>query len=359
MKTNLHKGDDLLIKKTLAVFLMFVLIFTLNYNVFADTSTDDANKLKQVQNTKKDLQSKVEALDKEINDVLTKIDMNKKDMNKMAQNIKDSQLRLDNEEKSIRLQTYLMNKRLRALYMCNGTGYLEVILNSSSFSDFLSRIDTISRIMKYDKELIKNIEEQRDAEAKQKETLVTENGKLEALKASNTNILTKLNSDIKQQNDLLSKATEQEKQIIAEQKAKELAEQKARELAAAQAKARETAAAQAAPKNNTSLLAAPSAGGPKAGSYSKVLNMEATAYSGSGFASYGSQVTRNPNGYSIIAVDPSVIPIHSKVYVSGYGYAYADDTGLLIRGDIIDVYFPTDADANAWGRQNVQVYILN
>lgn len=331
---------------------MLILMFTLSSSVFADTSTSDASKLKQVQDTKKDLQSKVQALDKEINDVLKKIDENKKSINTLALKIKNNQTKLDNEEKSIKLQNDLMNKRLKALYMCGGTGYIDVILNSSSFSDFLSRVNTISKIMKYDKDLIANIQEQRDAETKEKENLSNENERLSVLKAENSNTLNKLLADIKNQNDLLSKATDQEKAIIAEQKAKEEAAQKARALAQAQAAA-------AAAKNSTTLLASPAAGAPKAGSYSKVINVDATAYSGYGYTSNNMPVTRNPNGYSTIAVDPEVIPLNSKVYVSGYGYAYAADTGAAIRGNIIDVYFPTEAEANAWGRRSVQVYILN
>lgn len=335
-------------KKTIYVFLTLILLFTISCSVFADTITDDASKLKQVQETKKDLQSNVQALDKEINDVLKKIDVNKKAINTLALKIKNNQTKLDNEEKSIKLQTTLMNKRLRALYICGGTGYLEVILDSNSFSDFLSRVTTISKIMKYDKELIANIEEQKEAETKQKESLNSQNTDLAVLKTENSNTLNKLLADIKKQNDLLSKATTQEKQIIADQKAKELAAKKARELAQA-----------AVSKNSTSLLASPASGAPKAGSYSKSISVDATAYSGFGCTTIGSQVTRNPNGTSTIAVDPQVIPLYSKVYVSGYGYAIAADTGSAIQGNIIDVYFSTEAEANDWGRRSVQVYILN
>ena len=70
-------------------------------------------------------------------------------------------------------------------------------------------------------------------------------------------------------------------------------------------------------------------------------------------------VLRDPNGYSTIAVDPSVIPLGTKVYVEGYGYAIAADTGGAIKGNRVDLFFNTEAEASNWGVRNLDVYILN
>jgi len=97
-------------------------------------------------------------------------------------------------------------------------------------------------------------------------------------------------------------------------------------------------------------------------SASKVINMKSTAYNsaetGSNITASGAVAVRNPSGYSTIAVDPSVIPLGTKVYVEGYGYAIAQDTGGAIKGNIIDVYFNTMTEVNAWGVKYVNVYIL-
>ena len=53
----------------------------------------------------------------------------------------------------------------------------------------------------------------------------------------------------------------------------------------------------------------------------------------------------NPGGLSTVAVDPRVIPLGSKVWVKGYGYAIAADTGGAIKGNIIDVYVNSEAEA--------------
>lgn len=58
-------------------------------------------------------------------------------------------------------------------------------------------------------------------------------------------------------------------------------------------------------------------------------------------------------------MDPRVIPMGSKVYVEGYGYAIASDTGSAIKGNIIDVFFNTKVEALNWGRRNVKIRIIN
>jgi uncharacterized protein YabE (DUF348 family) len=97
-------------------------------------------------------------------------------------------------------------------------------------------------------------------------------------------------------------------------------------------------------------------------SASKVINMKTTAYNsaetGSNITASGAVAVRNASGYSTIAVDPSVIPLGTKVYVEGYGYAIAQDTGGAIKGNIIDLYFNSMSEVNAWGVKYVNVYIL-
>ncbi len=95
----------------------------------------------------------------------------------------------------------------------------------------------------------------------------------------------------------------------------------------------------------------------------KQLTVEATAYTAScegcsGVTATGVDLKANPN-QKVIAVDPSVIPLGSKVYVEGYGEAIAADTGGAIKGNKIDVFVPAQADAQQWGRKTVNVTVLN
>ena len=90
----------------------------------------------------------------------------------------------------------------------------------------------------------------------------------------------------------------------------------------------------------------------------KQISCSATAYSGGALTCTGTQPSRNVNGISTIAVDPSVIPLGTKVFVDGYGYAIASDTGGAIKGNKIDVYFNNKAETQRWGVRNVKVTIV-
>jgi 3D (Asp-Asp-Asp) domain-containing protein len=64
-------------------------------------------------------------------------------------------------------------------------------------------------------------------------------------------------------------------------------------------------------------------------------------------------------GRGVIAVDPSVIPYGTRVWIPGYGYAVANDCGGAIKRDRIDLCFDTVAEAIRWGRRSVTIIILD
>jgi 3D (Asp-Asp-Asp) domain-containing protein len=89
------------------------------------------------------------------------------------------------------------------------------------------------------------------------------------------------------------------------------------------------------------------------------MRMLATAYTAyCGGRCSGRTALGWPARYGIVAVDPRVIPLRSHLYIPGYGYAVAGDTGGAIRGSRIDLGFNTYRDARQFGRRDVVVYIL-
>ncbi|EEL70263.1 3D domain protein [Bacillus mycoides] len=143
-----------------------------------------------------------------------------------------------------------------------------------------------------------------------------------------------------------------------EAKAREMEKAKAKEEAQAReiekAKAKEATKTQEVSKNNTQ-------------SAKRELTVVATAYTadpsengtygGRVLTAMGHDLTANPN-MRIIAVDPKVIPLGSKVWVEGYGEAIAGDTGSAIKGNRIDVLMGSKSKAMNWGRQTVKVKVL-
>lgn len=87
--------------------------------------------------------------------------------------------------------------------------------------------------------------------------------------------------------------------------------------------------------------------------YSRKFTVKAYSYTGGGRTASGL-----PAAVGRIAVDPRVIPLGTRVYVEGYGFATAADTGGNIKGKTIDVYYNSAGQCRSWGCRNVTIYIL-
>ncbi|MCO7176000.1 3D domain-containing protein [Sporolactobacillus kofuensis] len=90
----------------------------------------------------------------------------------------------------------------------------------------------------------------------------------------------------------------------------------------------------------------------------KNITVSATSYCELGRTATGFDYRKYPKAKAI-AVDPRVIPLGSKVYIPGYGYAIARDVGGRIKGKIIDVHFKTKKQAIIWGRKKVKIRVYH
>lgn len=82
------------------------------------------------------------------------------------------------------------------------------------------------------------------------------------------------------------------------------------------------------------------------------LKVDAVAYSLPGNTALGIPVRKG-----VVAVDPKLIPLGTKLHVPGYGHGIAADVGWAIKGRIIDLWFPTRAQARTWGRKTVTITV--
>ncbi|WP_304649732.1 3D domain-containing protein [Sporosarcina sp. ACRSL] len=109
------------------------------------------------------------------------------------------------------------------------------------------------------------------------------------------------------------------------------------------------------PAYNSSVTSPPASEG-------KEFTVTATAYTAyctgcSGTTAYGLDLRSNPD-QKVIAVDPKLIPLGTKVWVEGYGEAIAGDVGSAIKGHKIDVFIPTYESAMEWGVKKVKIKII-
>lgn len=118
--------------------------------------------------------------------------------------------------------------------------------------------------------------------------------------------------------------------------------------------------ASAATSSNTKTVSRSNSSTPAGG---KEFYVTATAYTAdcngcSGITATGINLKANRN-LKVIAVDPSVIPLGSKVWVEGYGYAVAGDTGGAIKGNKIDLHMASKSAAYQFGRRQVKIKVMN
>ena len=144
-------------------------------------------------------------------------------------------------------------------------------------------------------------------------------------------------------------AAEEAARLAAEEEAARLAaEEEAARLAAEEEAARLAAEEEAANSTDPTV-------------YGTAITVEATAYSRNeaGLGNFTADGTDLRNESNVIAVDPSVIPLGTTVYIPGWGYYRAADTGGAIVGNKIDVHFENVADTYQFGRQSITIYIVD
>ena len=103
----------------------------------------------------------------------------------------------------------------------------------------------------------------------------------------------------------------------------------------------------------------PKTGGSIAGmDYAYAMNVKATGYTPWDPGCTGITATGTKAKRGVIAVDPAVIPYGTKMYIPGYGYGVAEDTGGAINGSRIDLCYGSTEEAYSWGVRNITIYIL-
>ena len=402
-------------KRFLSALIAMSISISATHVVFADTvndkkSTIQENKVKysQLDNEVISLNSQVSKLNNEIEDLNAKLEDNKAKLKDTEENLKETESKVSTLKTEINEKQSVLGKRMRAMYKSKDSmNPVVFLLKSEDLSDLITRIDALARVTALDKNLIQSLAEQKDSLNSDIKKLERDKAELKELKASNEESLKTLdNKKIEEQKkiDELNKQKEAVLEVIKEnemslishsvsiinssssinelesavstlnqlipqlnidsvkeaannslQAAKNKIESlKAEEAKKAEEAAKNNAANSSNPTSSNNSYSQPSSDG----KYKKTLSMEATAYSGGTLTAMGLKPVRDPGGISTIAVDPSVIPLGSKVYIPGYGYAIASDTGGVIKGNIIDLYMNSHDECTSWGRRQVTLHIV-
>ena len=382
--------------KKLTLFSLIVVLFIsfINTNFAYATPQDKINEsLKKYQTLDSEileLNSKIESLDIEIDKTTLKLMENNQAISDIKSQIEINESKLKQTKEEIEKAQIVLDNRVRTMYKTNmSSNILVSVITSKNITDLFSRVQAISKILSTDKEILSDINNKKNELDLTIKNLNTKNSELATLK----NII---EEDLK---TIENKKSEQEKYLEQLNSEKESAFAIIEEnekilisdsLAIANSSSASTSELQNAidslksyiPLLNSSKIINMARDGISnaesrinelnkpivdnsadiatgtIGNVVKTLTMESTAYYGHGTTALGLKPVRNPNGLSTIAVDPNVIPLGTKVYVSGYGLAIAADTGGAIKGNIIDVFLNSYEECYSWGRRQVTVQIL-
>ncbi len=250
--------------------------------------------------------------------------------------------RLTIAKRAAALSTRRLEELVRRLYEQRGVDPLEVLLGARSLEDAMASLDSLDRAAA---EQSRILERSRASRAR----LVRLDSQLTAREAE---LATLTRAADARAGELASRAAAKAAYVASLRRRQDFTARQVSTLEAAaqeQAETLQPAAGATAPR----LLAAPVSqpiAPVVAADGTKTLTVSAIGYSLPGRTASGL-----PVGHGIVAVDPSVIPLGTRLYVPGYGDAVAADTGGAIQGAVIDLWFPTVAEAHAWGRRTVVI----
>ena len=359
-------------------------------NVYANTPQDtikqNLSKYTQLNSEILGLNSKIDELNIEIEKINSKLIENNEEITSIENQITSTESKLEQTKEDIEKAQLALDNRIRNMYKTNITSnIIASVINSTSISDLFSRLQAIYKIISTDKKILTTINEKKDSLDKDIETLNTKNNELKILKSTIESDLNTIKEKKSEQEQYVEKLNKEKDSVFAiiEENEKTLI---SNSLSIAKSSTSSISQLQNAintldslipqlnsenvislakdginaAKDRISELNAPviPSGGTNIGTAIKTFTMESTAYYGHTITAMGSKPVRNPNGISTVAVDPNVIPLGSKVYVSGYGVAIAADTGGAIKGNIIDVFLNSYEECMNWGRREVTVQLL-
>jgi 3D (Asp-Asp-Asp) domain-containing protein/peptidoglycan hydrolase CwlO-like protein len=239
-----------------------------------------------------------------------------------------AELQLGIARRAVRISEQRLAMRLRALYEHGETDPLAVVLGATSLNEAIEGLESLDRAAGQDRDYIRQAKSAR------------------AKLISVTRVLAEREAAARQAQEAaavtaaaLARARSERTAALAQLRAQ-------RQANAAQASSLDAQArtlASVAPTRSTLPATPPVAGG-------KTLTVTAT-----GYALSGTTATGVPVGWGVVAVDPGVIPLGTSMTIPGYGEGVAADTGGAIGGARIDLWFPTRAEALAWGSRTVTI----
>jgi 3D (Asp-Asp-Asp) domain-containing protein/peptidoglycan hydrolase CwlO-like protein len=235
-----------------------------------------------------------------------------------------------------------LGERLRQLYIEGDVDPLAVLLGAESLDDALAAFDGLNRLAEQDQHIIEELTKARAA----LRTAITR------LAARRAELRATLDQAEAAHASLARAQAQQNAYLVSLRRQQDLNRSQISKLSA-QAAASEQRSEDISSSGGEGGGGGDGGGAPPPGpppqSGSKVT------VSSTGYCLRGTTATGIPVGWGVIAVDPSFIPLGTRMFVPGYGEGVAADTGSAVKGAVIDLWFPTCAQALQWGWRTVTI----
>ncbi|WP_243190657.1 3D domain-containing protein [Clostridium gallinarum] len=390
-------------KRTLlTVIATLLLTFNISNIAFAEPNSSETQTIQESKAQYEQLDNETLKLNSEITKLNNEIETINIELLKNNSEIKDTEIEIENINKKINdskieieEQEKKMDKRLRSMYKTDiSSSMIAYIITSENIFDLFYRVQAMSKLISVDKEIISEINEKKEQLAEDAKAIEEKQEDLKKLRIAIENDLNEVAKKKEEQEVALSNLNARKEEIMDVIEANEVnlishslsiinssssisdienavnnlnsllpqlnsdyAINLTEEAIASGNNQISEYEASILEENSSSNLATESVNGSVTNNLG-TYTMSATAYTGGGLTAMGIKPVRDPNGLSTVSVDPNVIPLGSKVYIDGYGYAIASDTGGAIKGNKIDLYMNSLQDCYSFGRQSVTVTIV-
>ena len=324
-----------------------------------------ASSLEEIQNQKTTIQKEVNQIQKQVNQELEEVSAITIELEELDNEIAEHEKTIVQTEEEIAEQEVLVAQRLE--YTGNqlkslqksevNNNILISILQAESFSEVVNMIYSASVLTSASEDRVEEAQKEHDKLTDMRETLVVEKESLNEKQVAAVEKKEALNTKVADLRKVLAENESELNNLNAEERAIKAEQEAKRRAAAARNNVTTASSNQSAASKSTSNTTQKSAS-TSAGEWRTV---QATGYSTqqrglSTHTALGIDLRVNPR---VIAVDPRVIPLGSLVEVQGLGVYVAGDTGGAIKGNIIDIHYPTVGQALNWGRRNVKIRVIN
>jgi 3D (Asp-Asp-Asp) domain-containing protein len=248
-----------------------------------------------------------------------------------------------------------LGAQLRAIYERDDPDVLTVLFGASSLDDVITGLDNIDRTTSSTAQLIVQTRAAKRTVASTLAILSRRAERLEQLRSDAAGAAASIEQSRAERSAYIDDLRTKERltgQRIAELERRAQAAQAASTVATVQAQATKSLAPPAPAPTPAAAPPPPVAATPvqPAAGSGKQLTVVATAYS-----LHGGTASGLPTGPGVVAVDPTVIPLGTRMYIPGYGPGIAADTGTAIKGLRIDLWFPTLQQTYEWGKRTVTI----